>query len=210
MSFTGARLSLSFDGESIPQALVYRRDEVARLRDAAALVERARRAAFAIVQNARETARAIEAQAAMARREREKDAQLALVAQARALEESYRLAQASLAAQWEEMLDRVLAAALAHVGATLPSQQRLQIVCEQLAREAGPAPGARLHLCAADAAICRAAGLRLPWATEIDDTLAPGHGRLISEHEHWQLDFNTFWEALVAAAEGPSRTAEAI
>lgn len=205
MSFTGARLSLALDGESIPYALVYRRDEVVRLRDAAAIVDRARRAAFAIVQNARETARTIEARAATARRERERDAQVALVAQARALEQSYRLAQASLTAQWEERLDRVLAAALAHVGATLPPQQRLQIVCEQLAREAGPAPGACLHLCAADAAICRGAGLRLPWATEIDDTLAAGQCRLMSEHGHWLLDFDTFLGALVAAAGGASR-----
>jgi hypothetical protein len=209
LSFTGARLSLSLDGESIPHKLVYRRDEVTRLRDAAAIVDRARRAAFAMVQNARETAHAIEVRAAAARRERERDAQVGLIAQARALEESYRLAQASLTAQWEATLDRVLAAALARVGATLPSQQRLQIVCEQLARAAGPAPGARLHLRAADAAICRGAGLRLPWATEIDETLAAGHCRLMSEHGCWLLDFDTFWGALAAAA-GASRVDHAV
>jgi hypothetical protein len=209
LSFTGARLSLSLDGESIPHSLVYRRDEVARLRDAAAIVDRARRAAFAIVQNAHETAHAIEARAATACRGRERDAQIALVAQARALEESYRLAQVSLTVQWEERLDRVLAAALAQLGATVPPQQRLQIVCEQLAREAGSAPGACLHLRAADAAVCRGAGLRLPWATEIDDTLAAGHCRLMSEHAYWLLDFDTFWAALVAAA-GASRAGQAV
>jgi hypothetical protein len=205
LSFTATRVSLAFGGESLPHKLVYRRAEIERLRDAGAIVDRARRAAVAIVQHARETARAVEAQAAAARRERERDAQVALIARARALEEAYRLAQATFIAQVEATLDGVLAAALARIGAALPAQQRLQIVCEQLAREAGPAALACLHLSAADEALRRDAGLHLPWATQIDDTLAPGHCRLIGEQGEWTLDFDTFMAALTAAAGGGSR-----
>ena len=204
MSFTAARVSLTLGGDSIPHKLVYRRAEVERLREVEAIVDRARRAAIALVRNARERAQAVEMQAAAARRERDRDAHIALVAQARGLEASYRLAQASFIARAEAALDGVLAAALAGIGAALPAEQRLRIVCEQLAREAGPAALARLHLSAADEALYRGAGLRLPWATQIDDTLASGHCRLTSEHGQWALDFDTFLAALTAAAGGGS------
>jgi hypothetical protein len=200
VSFTARRVSLSLCGESMPLQLVYRREDIEPLRDVGAIVERARRAAFAIVLNARETARAIEARAATARRERERDAQIALVAQARALEEAYRRAQDALNVQLEATLDRALASALAHIGAILPAQQRLRIVCAQLAREAGPAPGASLFLARADEAIYRGAGPLTPWATQIDDALASGQCRLASEHGQWVLDFDTLMAALARAA----------
>lgn len=202
MTFTATRVSLTLGGDSIPHKLVYRRAEVERLRDVEAIVDRARRAAVAIVRNARETARTMEAHTAAAHRERDRDAQVAFIARSRALEEAYRLAQASFIAEVEATLDGVLAAALARIGAALPAEQRLQIVCEQLAREAGPAALACLHLSAADEALQRDAGLRLPWATRIDATLAPGHCRLIGEHGEWALDFDTFMAALTAAAGG--------
>jgi flagellar biosynthesis/type III secretory pathway protein FliH len=200
LSFTATRLSLTFDGEPTPHKLVYRREEVQRLRDVDAIVDRARRVAFGLVQNARKAASTIEVRAATARRERERAAQIALIGQARALEEAYRLAQASFTAQLEATLDRVLAATLTHIGATLPAPQRLQIVCDQLAREVGTAPALQLHLSRVDETIYRAGGLRTPWAVKIDDTLAAGQCRLTSEQGQWELAFDTFMAALTAAA----------
>src|SRR5581483_9100350 len=107
-------------------------------------------------------------------------------------EEAYRLARESLTDQLEATLDRVLAAALASIGAQLPAVQRLRIVCDQLAKVAGPVPAARLQLSAADAAASRCPGMVLPWPTEIDDTLAPGCCRLAADHGEWVLDFDTF------------------
>lgn len=207
MSFTARRITLSSEGHCPPGQHVYTCEEVARLRDVAAVVARARRAAYAMIQEARETVRRVEEQAAAARRARECDAESGLVARARALEELYRLAHASLTAQLETTLDRALDAALTHIGAVLPAQQRLLIVCEQLKLAAGPAHGARLRLCAADASAfqteCSAEydapsarpAPAIPWPTEIDDTLKQGRCVLATEHGEWALDF----DALIAS-----------
>jgi len=207
MSFIARRIALAYEGHCPPGKQVYTCEEVARLRDIAAVVARARRAACAMIEEARETARQVGEQALAARRARECDAESGLVARARALEELYRLAHASLTAQLETTLDRALDAALTHIGAALPAQQRLSIVCEQLKLAAGPARGARLRLCEADASAfrteCGAAydapsappARAIPWPTEIDDTLKQGHCVLVTEYGEWVLDF----DALIAS-----------
>ncbi|WP_181885531.1 HrpE/YscL family type III secretion apparatus protein [Trinickia dinghuensis] len=124
-----------------------------------------------------------------------RDADAAFVTRAAALEEAYRLAQRSLTAQLEVTLDQVLAAALARVGAELPAAQRLRIVCEQLAETIGPVSGARLRIGTAGESSCSAAGIRCPWPIDVDDALAPGSCRLVTECGEWGLEF----DALIAS-----------
>lgn len=203
MSFTARRIELSYGEHCPPRKQVYTCEEVARLRDIAAVVARARRAACTIIEDALGTARRVDERAAAARRARDFDAESGLVARARALEELYQLAHASLSAQLEATLDRALAAALTHIGAVLPAQQRVSIVCEQLKLAAGPTRGARLRLCQTDAFACHSEygapsgqpARAIPWPTEIDDALNPGRCVLATEHGEWTLDF----DALIAS-----------
>lgn len=199
MSFTARRITLSYGGDAPLRKRVYSRDEIGRLRDIAAVVERARRTAFAIVKDAREKARRREARVAEACRARETEAERALIVRARALEALYQVAHASLTAQLEATLDSALAGALASIGASVPAQQRLPIVCEQLKSAAGPLPGARLHLCEADAPRYRAAYRVYPWPPRIDDTLSPGQCKLTTGDGEWALDFAELIVALSAA-----------
>lgn len=209
MSFVARRITLSYAGEASPSKIVYTGEEVGRLRDVAAVVERARRVAFALIEDARDTARRVDAQATAARRARARDAESGLAVRARALEALYQLAHASLTEQLETTLDGALAASLTAIGAALPARQRLAIVCEQLKLAAGPAHAARLRLCEADAATCRAAyggpQRAIPWPTEIDDTLRPGHCVLATEHGEWALDFDTLIASLAAGEGDPTR-----
>ncbi|HEX7682920.1 MAG TPA: HrpE/YscL family type III secretion apparatus protein [Trinickia sp.] len=204
MKFTARRISLSYGEEASPHQLVYSGEEVARLRDVAAVVDRARRAAFAIVGQARENARRLDERATRARQVREREVELALVARARALEELYQIAQSTLTAQLETTLDEVLAAALARAGAEVPAPRRLSIVCEQLRRVAGSGPAARLRLCEADVPYyldaCNGSPPAFPWPAEIDDSLAPGHCKLITALGEWTLDFDSLMACLAAAA----------
>lgn len=200
MSFTARRIALSSDDDVKPTRLVYRYDEVRQLRDVTAAVERARRAAAAMVAHARQTASSMDAGAAAARRAREKDAELALITRARALEESYRFAHASLTRHIEATLDAVLTVALTRLGAAIEPEVRLRIVRDELAKAAGPQPGASLHLCAADASTYCSARLTSPWPVMIDDALAPGCCRLASDHGEWSLDFDALMASLCSPA----------
>lgn len=196
MSFTARRISTSAAADADDGNPVVRRERVAQSRDAAALIERARGAAFSIVKRARKTAKRLDMRASAARRARKARADFEFVARAAALEVTYRQAQRSLTAQLERTLDHVLAEALAHVGAAVPAAQRLRIVCEQLSKAAGPVAGARLCLCPADEVAYRGAAIGAPWPIEIDTTLEPGHCRLACEDGEWVLDFDALMAAL--------------
>lgn len=210
MTFTARRISLSGGKEgkegkeAFPHQQVYSGEEVARLHDVAAVVDRAKRAALAIVGHARENARRLDERAARARRARERDVELALIARAKALEEMYQLAQSLLTARLETTLDEVLAAALARAGAEVPAQRRLSIVCDQLRRVAGSGSAARLRLCEADARhyreACNGSQPAFPWPADIDSTLTPGHCKLTTALGEWALDFDSLMASLVAAA----------
>lgn len=202
---TARRISIGDALDAMPSNLVLRGDDAANARNVAALVERARRIASSIVKNARKTARAGELRSAAARRVRETQAEQAFAARALALDEAYRLAQASLMARMEEALDQVLAAALRRIGAQLPAEQRLRIVCEELAKAAGDTPAARLQLCHVDESIYRRAGIRAPWPIDVDDALAPGQCRLVANDGEWVLGFDALIVSLapVAMRDGP-------
>jgi hypothetical protein len=199
MSFTARRISVSDSAYANDGRRVLRREALAQLHDAEAIVERARGAAFSIVRRARKAARHLAVRATAERHASKAQADFEFVTRAAALEAAYRQAQRSLTEQLEQTLDRVLAAALAHAGATIPAEQRLRIVCEQLSKAAGPTRGAQLGLCAADEAIYRCAGFSAPWPTKIDDTLEPGRCRLAAEHGEWVLDFDALLAALAPA-----------
>lgn len=210
MSFTARRISMNDGPNSNAGTRVFRREQVAQGRDAAAIVERARGSAFSIVRQARVTAKRLRMRATAARHARQAQAEREFVARAAVLEAAYRQAQRSLTAQLEQTLDRALAAALAHAGAAIPAAQRLRIVCEQLSKAAGLAPGALLYLCPADAAIFRSADIGAPWPTQIDTSLEPGRCRLAVEHGEWVLDFDALMASLAgeppllaAAGENP-------
>jgi flagellar biosynthesis/type III secretory pathway protein FliH len=200
VSFTARRIPLGNGLEAASSQLVYRGDDAARLRLAAALIETARRYASAIVKDARKQARSRALHAAAVRRAREIDADRAFTARAMALDEAYRLARMSLTDQLESALDQVLAAALSRIGAQLPATQRLCIVCEQLAKAAGDAPAAHLHLCSADESIYRSAGIGCPWPLRVDDALTPGQCRLTTNHGEWVLDFDALIGSLASLA----------
>lgn len=205
MSFTARRISIHDGVNASDGALVFRREQIAQWRDAAAIVERARGSAFSIVKKAHKTAKRLDIRATAVRRARKAQADLEFVTRAAALEETYRHAQRSLTAQLERTLDHVLAAALAHVGAAMPAAQRLRIVCEQLSKAAGPTPGARLYLCPADEAAYLGVDLRAPWPSEIDTTLEPGRCRLACEDGEWVLGFDALMASLA-----PDSSARAI
>lgn len=196
MSFTARRIAIGEGADAFDGKLVWRREEVARLRDVEAIVDHARRTAVSIVKTARYTAKIRERRSIAAWRARQAQTEREFVDRAAALEAAYRLAHASLTAQLEATLDRVLAAALARVGARLPAVQRLRIVCEQLGEAAGPTPGARLRLSPADEAIYRGVDIGSPWPAEIDDTLKPGCCRLVGDHGEWALDFGALMASL--------------
>lgn len=200
MSFTARRIAWSSHDDAKLTQLVYRYDEAQQLRDVTAAVDRARRAAAAMVEHARQTAKSIDARAATARQAREKDAELALIARARALEDIYRAAQASLTRHLETTLDAVLSAALPRLCAAIEPEVRLRVVRDELAKAAGPQPGATLQLCAADAHAYRSAGLTSPWPVLIDDALGPGRCRLTSDYGEWRLDFDALVASLCSAA----------
>lgn len=205
MSFTARRISMDEGLRAFDGKLVWRREEVARLRDAEAIVDRARRTAVSIVKAARDTAKVRRRHSIAAWRARHAQMEREFADRAIALDKAYRLAQASLTAQLESTLDRVLAAALAHVGAQLPAAERLRIVCEQLHEAAGPTPAARLLLCPADEAIYRRDDIGSPWPAEIDETLAPGCCRLVGDQGEWVLAF----DALMASL-GPTLSSAAL
>lgn len=205
MSFTARRISMSESPDANDGSPVFRREQVAQLCDAEAIVERARGTAFSIVRKARKTARRLDLCSAAARQASQARADREFVTRAVALEAAYRLAHGALTAQLEATLDRVLAAALAHVGAAIPAAARLRIVCEQLSKAAGSMPVAHLRLCRADEAIYRCADIGAPWPTEIDDTLEPGRCRLAGEHGEWALDFGVLMASL-----GPDRPTPAV
>jgi hypothetical protein len=199
MSFTARRISTGAGNDTALDGLVHRRAEVSQLERIAKFAERARYAALAIERRARKEARLREARADAMRRARKMDADRAFVARAAALEEAYRLAQMSLAARVEETLDRVLAAALACIGAQISSAQRLRILLEQLAKEAGPVTAGRLCMCSADESIYRIAEIHSSWPIQIDDALPPGHVRLATDQAEWALDFETLVASLGSA-----------
>jgi flagellar biosynthesis/type III secretory pathway protein FliH len=184
--------------DAAPGDLVYRRGELAQWRDVAKGIDRARRAASSIVKDARKAAKMKAVRSAARLRARERDADRAFVARAMALEEAYRLARISLTSDLEATLDRVLAAALASIGAQLPADERLRVLCKQLAKAAGPIAAARLCLCTADASRYRAADLPFEWPLRIDDALLPGHCRLVTDHGEWALEFDAVIASLIA------------
>ena len=196
MSFTARRISMGDGGHAFDGKPVWRREEVARLRDAEAIVDHARRTAVSIVKAARDTAKLRKRNSIAAWRARRAQMEREFAEHAVALDNAYRSAQASLTARLESTLDRVLAAALAHVGAQLPAAQRLRIVCEQLREAAGPTPAARLLLCPADEAIYRRDDIGSPWPAEIDETLAPGCCRLVGDEGEWVLAFDALMASL--------------
>ena len=196
MSFTARRISMDEGQHAFDGKLVWRREEVARLRDAEAIVDRARRTAVSIVKAARDTAKLRKRHSIAAWRARHAQMEREFAERAIALDQAYRSTQASLTAQLEATLDRVLAAALAHVGARLPAGERLRIVCEQLREAAGPTPAARLLLCPADEAIYRRNDIGSPWPAEIDETLAPGCCRLVGDEGEWVLAFDALMASL--------------
>ena len=196
MSFTARRISTGQREGAIDSRLVLRCEQVKALDHAAAIVDRARRTAFLIVKEARKAAKRRDVRSMAARRARKAEADVEFATRAAALEEAYCLAQAALTAQLETTLDRVLDAALAHVGATVPAAERLRIVCEQLSKAAGPIPAARLRLCPADAALFRGTDRHSPWPTELDETLKPGCCRLVSDQGEWALDFDALMASL--------------
>ena len=196
MSFTARRISMDEGPHAFDGKLVRRREEVARLRDAEAIVDRARRTAVSIVKAARDTAKLRKRHSIAAWRARHAQMEREFAERAIALDQAYRTTQASLTAQLEATLDRVLAAALAHVGARLPAGERLRIVCEQLREAAGPTPAARLLLCPADEAIYRRNDIGSPWPAEIDETLAPGCCRLVGDEGEWVLAFDALMASL--------------
>ncbi len=195
MSFTARRISIEHGEDAMRGDLVYRREDVAQLRDIATLIDRARGAASSIVKDARRKAKRHAVRSAAVRRARERDADRAFIARAIALEEAYRLAQISLTGQLEATLDCVLAAALARIGIELPAEQRLRVLCEQLVKVAGPMAAARLRMGPADASLYRAADIRVEWPLQIDDALMPGDCRLTTDHGEWTLEF----DALIAS-----------
>lgn len=196
MSLTARRISTGEGRHTFDGKLVWRREEVAQLRDAEAIVARARRTAASIVKAARNAAKLRKRHAIAAWHARHAQMEREFADRAIALDRAYRLAQASLTAQLEATLDRVLAAALAHVGAQLPAGERLRIVCEQLREAAGPTAAARLLLCPADEAIYRSNDIGSPWPAEIDETLAPGCCRLVGDEGEWVLAFDALMASL--------------
>lgn len=209
MSFTARRISVEDGQDAMPSPLVYRRKDVGQLRDAATLVERARYRASSIVKMARKTAKMEVVRSAAVRRARERDADRAFISRVAALEEAYRLAQISLTAQLEATLDQVLAAALTRIGVELPAEERLRVVCDQLAKVAGPVGAARLRMCSADASHYRSANLRAEWPLQIDDALTAGDCRLTTDHGEWALAFDAIIESLsaVESLSAPNRDA---
>lgn len=200
MSFTARRISIEQGENAMLGDLVYRREDVAQLRDIATVVDRARRAAASIVKDARKTAKMRAVRSAAVRRARERDADRAFIARAMALEEAYRLAQLSLTSQLEATLDGVLAAALTRIGIELPAEQRLRVLCEQLAKAAGPMAAARLRMGPKDASVYRAADIRGQWPLQIDDALMPGDCRLTTDHGEWTLEFDALIASLAPIA----------
>jgi flagellar biosynthesis/type III secretory pathway protein FliH len=209
MTFTARRILIGEGEDAMRGGLVYRREDVAQMCDVASLINRARRAASSIVKDARKTAKMHAVRSAAMRRARKREADRAFIARATALEEAYRLTQISLTSQMEATLDCVLAAALTRIGIELPAEQRLRVVCEELAKVAGPVEAARLRLCQADASVYRSADIGFEWPLQIDDGLMPGDCRLVTDRGEWSLEFDALLASLAPIGSSNRRDEDA-
>jgi HrpE/YscL/FliH and V-type ATPase subunit E len=197
MSFIARRITPLSDCEALPAKLVYRGDEIEQLEDAAAQIENARQKAQNIIDAAQRMAMAHESRFAREHELRLRAADAALLARATALEKCSRHRCEALSGSIEAALDAALSAALKRIALTLPAAERVRIAHEELRRQIGSQPAARLLLCAADEAACAQAAMALPWPVEIDETLRPGECRLVSGDGEWVLAFDAFVESVL-------------
>jgi HrpE/YscL/FliH and V-type ATPase subunit E len=199
MSFVSRRIARPPGIDAWPDRPIYRADEIAQLRELADYVDAARRTADAVVERAHRAAGALDERFANERALRQRHADAALLRRAVALEAAYRTGRDALLVRLEGVLDGALETALRRIGAEIPAGRRIGIVAEELRRQVEPGPQAHLHLSVADEAACRAEGVELPWALQVDETLAPGICRLSSEAGEWILAFDAFIETCTTA-----------
>jgi flagellar biosynthesis/type III secretory pathway protein FliH len=194
MNFVSRRIVRPPGIDTWPDRPVYRADEIGQLRELADYVDAARRTADAAVERAHQAADALDVRFAHEQALRRRHADAALLRRAVALEAAYRATRDAMLARLEDVLDGALETSLRRIAAEIPAVRRIEIVAQELRRQIEPGPQARLHLSVADEAACRAAGVELPWALAVDETLLPGTCRLISEAGEWVLAFDAFIE----------------
>lgn len=199
MSFVSRRFVMPPVEAQAPTKLIYRADEFGCLRDAAASVLAARETADTVLQHARSEAAALDERVACEYARRLRDADIALLKRAIALESAYRSGRETLVGRLETVLDQALAAALRRLAIALPLAQRMHAVIAELERQVGTVPAGCLHLHAADEAALRSDGIVLPWAVQIDGSLEAGACRLTVGEAEWTTSFESILQCLLGS-----------